>query len=156
MSEHPAEPAEEAERAAAPVAQPSAHDGAGPDETGAWSAVADDTSAPDDDLEDAGTDEAWPGDDATATGSGAPQDDRDDAIAPAVQPSVGDDEQDELAAARRRLAEVTDLPVEEHAAVYQDVHRRLQDALADAGREREPGEGAADGGAAPDDGAPDR
>ncbi|MBI1376196.1 MAG: hypothetical protein GC157_01725 [Frankiales bacterium] len=35
-------------------------------------------------------------------------------------------------AATARLAEVAELPVADHVAVYDDVHRRLQDALADA------------------------
>jgi hypothetical protein len=35
-------------------------------------------------------------------------------------------------AATARLDEVTDLPTAEHVGVYDDVHRRLQDALADA------------------------
>jgi hypothetical protein len=35
-------------------------------------------------------------------------------------------------AATARLDEVTDLPTTDHVAVYDDVHRRLQDALADA------------------------
>lgn len=43
---------------------------------------------------------------------------------------------DAVAAARRRLSELGELPVEEHAAVYADVHRQLQDALADAQRDR--------------------
>jgi len=35
-------------------------------------------------------------------------------------------------AATARLDEVTDLPTSDHVAVYDDVHRRLQDALSDA------------------------
>jgi hypothetical protein len=35
-------------------------------------------------------------------------------------------------AATARLEEVPDLPTADHVAVYEDVHRRLQDALADA------------------------
>ena len=35
-------------------------------------------------------------------------------------------------AATARLAELVDLPTSDHAAVFDDVHRRLQDALADA------------------------
>ena len=35
-------------------------------------------------------------------------------------------------AATARLGELVDLPTSDHAAVYDDVHRRLQDALADA------------------------
>lgn len=35
-------------------------------------------------------------------------------------------------AATARLTELVDLPTSDHAAVYDDVHRRLQDALADA------------------------
>ena len=35
-------------------------------------------------------------------------------------------------AATARLSELVDLPTSDHAAVYDDVHRRLQDALADA------------------------
>ena len=34
-------------------------------------------------------------------------------------------------AAGRRLAEVDGAPLEEHVAIYDDVHRQLQDALAD-------------------------
>jgi hypothetical protein len=73
------------------------------------------------------------------------------AVAPAVQPSADADrpveaDGDALEVAKRRLAEVADLPVEEHASVYEDVHSSLQEALAEAGREGEPG----------DDGAPDR
>ena len=35
-------------------------------------------------------------------------------------------------AATARLAELPDLPTADHVAVYDDVHQRLQDALADA------------------------
>ena len=35
-------------------------------------------------------------------------------------------------AATARLEEIPDLPVADHVAVYDDVHRRLQDALSDA------------------------
>ena len=35
-------------------------------------------------------------------------------------------------AATARLTELVDLPTSDHAAVFDDVHRRLQDALADA------------------------
>ena len=35
-------------------------------------------------------------------------------------------------AATARLDELADLPTSDHVAVYDDVHRRLQDALADA------------------------
>ena len=35
-------------------------------------------------------------------------------------------------AATARLEEVPDLPTADHVAVYDDVHRRLQDALSDA------------------------
>jgi len=35
-------------------------------------------------------------------------------------------------AATARLTELVDLPTSDHAAVYDDAHRRLQDALADA------------------------
>ncbi len=35
-------------------------------------------------------------------------------------------------AATARLSELVDLPTSEHGAVYDDIHRRLQDALADA------------------------
>ncbi len=35
-------------------------------------------------------------------------------------------------AATARLGEIADLPTPDHVAVYDDVHRRLQDALADA------------------------
>jgi hypothetical protein len=71
------------------------------------------------------------------------------AVAPVVQPSVDADrpveaDGDALDVAKRRLADVADLPVEEHAAVYEDVHSSLQEALAEAGREREPGDGAPD------------
>jgi hypothetical protein len=34
-------------------------------------------------------------------------------------------------AALTRLQDVTNAPVEEHVAIYDEVHRRLQDALAD-------------------------
>lgn len=77
-------------------------------------------------------------------------------VAPAVQAAVGEDEQDELSIARERLAQVVDLPVEEHAAVYEDVHGRLQSALAEAGREREPDRAAGEGDPARDDGSQDR
>jgi hypothetical protein len=33
--------------------------------------------------------------------------------------------------ARERLADVDDAPLEEHVDVYEDVHRRLQEGLAD-------------------------
>jgi hypothetical protein len=35
-------------------------------------------------------------------------------------------------AATARLAELAELPTSEHVTVYEDVHRRLQDALSDA------------------------
>jgi hypothetical protein len=35
-------------------------------------------------------------------------------------------------AATARLAEVPDLPTTDHVEVYEDVHRRLQEALAEA------------------------
>ena len=35
-------------------------------------------------------------------------------------------------AATARLGDLADLPTADHVAVYDDVHRRLQDALADA------------------------
>jgi hypothetical protein len=35
-------------------------------------------------------------------------------------------------AATARLEELADLPTADHVAVYDDVHQRLQDALADA------------------------
>jgi hypothetical protein len=44
-------------------------------------------------------------------------------------PATGDARVD---AATARLSELVDLPTSDHAAVYDDVHRRLQDALADA------------------------
>jgi len=44
-------------------------------------------------------------------------------------PATGDARVD---AATARLTELADLPTSDHAAVYDDVHRRLQDALADA------------------------
>ena len=34
-------------------------------------------------------------------------------------------------AAAQRLAEITDAPVESHVGIYEDVHRRLQEGLAD-------------------------
>ena len=34
-------------------------------------------------------------------------------------------------AAAQRLAELTDAPVEDHVGIYEDVHRRLQEGLAD-------------------------
>ena len=44
-------------------------------------------------------------------------------------PATGDARVD---AATARLTELVDLPTSDHAAVYDDGHRRLQDALADA------------------------
>ena len=38
---------------------------------------------------------------------------------------------DAVAAARDRLAAVADAPLEEHVGLYEDVHRRLQEGLAD-------------------------
>jgi hypothetical protein len=49
--------------------------------------------------------------------------------------SVGDLEitgEARVDAATARLAEIADLPTSDHVAVYDDVHRRLQDALSDA------------------------
>jgi hypothetical protein len=43
-------------------------------------------------------------------------------------PQTGDPRVDD---AMSRLAELADLPLAEHLPVYQDVHRRLYDALAD-------------------------
>jgi hypothetical protein len=43
-------------------------------------------------------------------------------------PSTGEPRVD---AALGRLADVTSAPVDEHVAIYDDVHRRLQEALAD-------------------------
>jgi hypothetical protein len=34
-------------------------------------------------------------------------------------------------AAREHLGDVADAPLEEHVAIYEDVHRRLQEGLAD-------------------------
>lgn len=45
-----------------------------------------------------------------------------------VVPATGDARVDD---ALGRLGDLTGLPVEEHLAVYEDVHRRLHDALAD-------------------------
>ena len=49
--------------------------------------------------------------------------------------SVGDIEitgEARVDAATARLDEIADLPTQDHVAVYDDVHRRLQDALSDA------------------------
>jgi hypothetical protein len=49
--------------------------------------------------------------------------------------SVGDVEitgEARVDAATARLEEIADLPTSDHVAVYDDVHRRLQDALSDA------------------------
>ncbi len=49
--------------------------------------------------------------------------------------SVGDIEvtgEARVDAATARLEEIADLPTPDHVAVYDDVHRRLQDALSDA------------------------
>ncbi len=49
--------------------------------------------------------------------------------------SVGDVEitgEARVDAATARLDEIADLPTSDHVAVYDDVHRRLQDALSDA------------------------
>lgn len=51
--------------------------------------------------------------------------DADDADAP---PATGVAAADEAA---RRLAEVADAPVDAHVGIYEDVHRRLQEGLAD-------------------------
>lgn len=45
-----------------------------------------------------------------------------------------------IAAALARLEELTGRPPEEHAEVYEDVHRVLAESLADAQAERRPGE----------------
>jgi hypothetical protein len=70
----------------------------------------------------------------------------------AASEGAGSDDQsdppipDEVGVARQRLAEIAELPVEEHTEVYEDVHRRLQDALADVESDGDAG----------DDGAPGR
>lgn len=46
------------------------------------------------------------------------------------EPAVTGDSRVDAASAR--LSEVLELPTSDHVAVYDDVHRRLQDALADA------------------------
>ena len=53
--------------------------------------------------------------------------DRDARAADPVEPT-GVAAADEAA---RRLAEVADAPVEAHVGIYEDVHRRLQEGLAD-------------------------
>jgi hypothetical protein len=47
---------------------------------------------------------------------------------PAEQPATGVSSADE---ARERLSAVESAPLEEHVEVYEDVHRRLQEGLAD-------------------------
>ena len=45
-----------------------------------------------------------------------------------------------VAAAVARLDSLGDTPPAEHVEVYEDVHRALQDSLADAARDSEPGQ----------------
>ena len=75
----------------------------------------------------------------------APDDQPDDLPVPEVTVSDGADPR--VAAAVARLDELGDTPPAEHVEVYEDVHRVLQDALADAARRQEPaGPGSAEQG----------
>jgi hypothetical protein len=65
----------------------------------------------------------------------APDDRPDDLPVPEVTASDGADPR--VAAAVARLDELGDTPPAEHVEVYEDVHRVLQDALADAARPQE-------------------
>jgi hypothetical protein len=60
----------------------------------------------------------------------------DDRPVPEAGPSDGADPR--VAAAVARLDALGDTPPAEHVEVYEDVHRVLQDALADAARPQEP------------------
>jgi len=51
-------------------------------------------------------------------------------LAALAEPEVTGDAR--IDAATARLGDLADLPTADHVAVYDDVHRRLQDALADA------------------------
>jgi hypothetical protein len=57
-----------------------------------------------------------------------PSEPGDDAAASFPTPAAGEPRVD---AALDRLQDVAAAPVDEHVAIYDDVHRRLQDALAD-------------------------
>jgi hypothetical protein len=56
------------------------------------------------------------------------------------QPDVEDARDPRIAAAVARLDGLTDTPLAEHVEVYEDVHRVLQDALADAAVSSETGD----------------
>lgn len=57
-----------------------------------------------------------------------PSEPNDDAVPSVLTPATGEPRVD---AALDRLQDVAAAPVDEHIAIYDDVHRRLQDALAD-------------------------
>ena len=71
--------------------------------------------------------------------SDEPSDEPADEQVPAEVGDHGPDGADpRVAAAVARLDELGDAPPAEHVEVYEDVHRVLQDALADAARPQEP------------------
>ena len=97
--------------------------------------------------------EPWAAADPGTPGDPAPADDHHDgppaeAELPDVPAGAGDGP---VAAAVSRLDTLGELPPAEHVEVYEDVHRVLQDALADAAEDREaPSESSAgDGTGAP-------
>jgi hypothetical protein len=55
---------------------------------------------------------------------------------PAVEVIIEPTGDADVDAALERLAEIQERPTPEHAEVYEDVHRRLQAALADLGAQR--------------------
>lgn len=79
-------------------------------------------AAGDQSVEDAGSDESVAGDQSV--------DDRTDAADPGPQPPVtGEPGVDD---AQKRLSEIADLPTADHVEVYDEVHQRLSDILADS------------------------
>ena len=93
-----------------------------------------------DDQVDAELDALDDGSDAVGSGATTPEVARSEALPFVLTArehfaSVGDVEitgEARVDAATARLDEIPDLPTQDHVAVYDDVHRRLQDALSDA------------------------
>jgi hypothetical protein len=108
----------------------SEHSHDGPDEVDREQETSSDPTAPD--TAESAADPS--SESAVATSDGVRPDDETDTRLP-----------DEVGVARQRLAGIADLPVEEHAAVYEDVHRRLQDALADVEIDADAGDDGASG-----------
>jgi len=60
----------------------------------------------------------------------------------AERPDIGSAERPDIDSALARLSDLEALPVEEHVAVYDEIHRRLRDALDGASASGEPAPGA--------------